>query len=73
MGEKLADDTFPPTSGNLFAYDPSTKIMKKLLSGLGISNGLTWSLDESIFYFIDSLSGQIKAYDYDNKTITLSK
>lgn len=72
MGEKLADGTFPTTLGNLFAYDPKTKVAKKLLSGLGIANGLTWSLDESIFYFIDSLSGVIKAYDYNSKTITLS-
>ncbi|XP_065221323.1 regucalcin-like isoform X2 [Planococcus citri] len=72
MGEKLKDGQFPPKSGNLFAYDPSTSTTKKLLSGLGIANGLTWSLDESIFYFIDSLSGQVKGYDYDSKNITLS-
>ena len=32
------------------------------------SNGPTWSLDGSKFYFVCTIQGIIKEYDYDYKT-----
>lgn len=33
-----------------------------------ISNGLDWSLDHRIFYYIDSLAFKVEAFDYDIQT-----
>ena len=35
-----------------------------LLTGLRISNGLTWSPDYRTFYFIDTPTRTVMAYDY---------
>ena len=37
-----------------------------------VSNGPCWSPDGKIFYFADSWSGEIWAYDYDQKTGAVS-
>ncbi|XKL61908.1 hypothetical protein PGB90_001741 [Kerria lacca] len=56
-------------SGVLFAEDNNAKT---LLDGISISNGLAWSLDEKEFYYIDSLTSEVAAFDYDKKNITIS-
>jgi sugar lactone lactonase YvrE len=38
---------------------------RKLLDGVRISNGLAWSPDYKIFYFIDTPTRQVRAFDYD--------
>jgi L-arabinonolactonase len=40
----------------------------KLEGGIIVSNGPCWSPDGQTFYFTDSWSGQISAYDYDLET-----
>jgi sugar lactone lactonase YvrE len=35
---------------------------------VAISNGLGWSPDRTTFYFIDSLAGELRAFDYDDST-----
>lgn len=71
MGNPQANGSFTPNDGNLFAYVQHKS--KRLLKGIGIGNGLAWSLDESVLYYVDSLSGQVKAYDYDGESISLCK
>jgi len=39
-----------------------------VLSGVGISNGLAWSPDGSIAYYVDTLTQRIDAFDYDAVT-----
>jgi sugar lactone lactonase YvrE len=51
-------------SGSLYSYSPDGKL-KKLITGLQISNGLTWSPDNRTFYHIDTPSRQVTAFDYD--------
>jgi len=40
-------------------------VLKTLLSGARISNGLAWSPDYKTLYFIDTPTRQVLAYDYD--------
>ncbi len=39
-----------------------------VLSGLTISNGMDWSLDDQTMYFIDSAGGSVQAFSYDRRT-----
>jgi sugar lactone lactonase YvrE len=36
-----------------------------LLEGIGLSNGLDWSLDGRLFYHVDTLERVVMVYDYD--------
>jgi sugar lactone lactonase YvrE len=40
----------------------------KKISDVTISNGMAWSLDRQTFYYIDTLSFEVAAYDYDDAT-----
>ncbi|HRQ33370.1 MAG TPA: SMP-30/gluconolactonase/LRE family protein, partial [Anaerolineales bacterium] len=50
-------------TGSLYSFDG--KSITKLLSDVTISNGLTWSADGKVFYYIDTPTRQVKAFDYD--------
>jgi sugar lactone lactonase YvrE len=54
-------------NGALYRLDPDLKVTK-LEGGIIVSNGPCWSPDGGTFYFTDSWSGQISAYDYDLAT-----
>jgi len=54
-------------NGALYRLDPDFKVTK-LDSNIIVSNGPCWSPDDKIFYFADSWSGEIWAYDYDINT-----
>lgn len=56
-------------NGALYRLDPDLKVTK-LESGIIVSNGPCWSPDGRTFYFTDTWSGQISAYDYDVETGT---
>lgn len=58
---------FVKDQGSLYCIEANSGA-KKLESSIGISNGLAWSLKDDKFYYIDSLTHQIVAYDYDRKT-----
>jgi sugar lactone lactonase YvrE len=67
LGRFLAgtmDDAEKQASGSLYSYSRDGTL-KTLLTGLQISNGLTWSPDHSTFYFIDTPTRLVMAYDYD--------
>ena len=65
MGEKNP-------SGNLYSLEAG-KQPRKLLDGIRISNGLAWSPDHKIFYYIDTPTRQVRAYDYDLETGNISR
>lgn len=50
-------------SGALYAYDGLN--ITTLLTGIRISNGLTWSPDHKTFYYIDTPTREVQAFDYD--------
>ena len=54
-------------NGALYRVDPDLSV-HKLDDGIIVSNGPCWSPDGNIFYFADSWSGEIWAYDYDPGT-----
>jgi sugar lactone lactonase YvrE len=53
-----------PGLGSLYRLDPdgSTHTM---LTGVGISNGIDWSLDGARMYYVDSLAQRIDIFDFD--------
>ncbi|MBM7825546.1 sugar lactone lactonase YvrE [Arcanobacterium pluranimalium] len=54
-------------SGRLYSYEEG-KGLTVLDEGIICSNGPCWSPDGSIFYFADTWTGDIWAYDYDLET-----
>jgi sugar lactone lactonase YvrE len=52
--------------GKLYSFDG--KKVTTLLDGVIISNGLAWSPDHKTFYYIDTPTREIKAFDYDPAT-----
>lgn len=58
-------------NGALYRLDPDLSL-HKLDDKIIVSNGPCWSPDGSIFYFADSWSGEIWAYDYDLDTGSVS-
>ncbi len=54
-------------AGSLFRLDPDGSV-RRMLENVTISNGLAWSGDGDIFYFIDTPTRKVVAFDYDIKT-----
>uniref|UniRef100_UPI00398EC3A3 regucalcin-like n=1 Tax=Pristiophorus japonicus TaxID=55135 RepID=UPI00398EC3A3 len=50
--------------GSLYALQSDHSVVKHF-DQVNISNGLDWSLDHKTFYYIDSLSFAVDAFDYD--------
>lgn len=53
-----------PGAGSLYSFNPQEGLQRNL-DGLGIPNGITWSLDNEKLYHIDSTSRTIKSYLFD--------
>jgi sugar lactone lactonase YvrE len=49
--------------GSLYRFDPDGSV-HTMDTGFTVSNGLGWSPDQRIFYFIDTFRRVINAYDY---------
>lgn len=59
-------------NGGLYAVDASLSV-RKVLAGIDCSNGLVWSRDEATFYYIDTPTQRVRAFDYDAEGGTLGK
>jgi len=57
--------------GHLYRIDADGSV-HEMLDGVRISNGLCWDEACSIFYYIDSPTGRIDAFDWDGETGTIS-
>ena len=62
----MADDE-SPHAGTLYRLDPDLSVTT-LVTGVGISNGIGWSPDERLMYYIDSHAHQVDVFDYDAAT-----
>ncbi|MFY4775363.1 SMP-30/gluconolactonase/LRE family protein [Metabacillus sp. RGM 3146] len=51
-------------TGSLYCLDHNLKI-RKIETNLGISNGLAWNKENTTFYFIDTPTQSVAAYDFD--------
>jgi sugar lactone lactonase YvrE len=58
--------------GSLYRLDADLGC-SRLLEGIGISNGLAWSLDDRILYYIDTPTRRVDAFDFDAETGGLSR
>jgi sugar lactone lactonase YvrE len=56
--------------GALYCFDG--KEVKKMIPNRKVSNGICWSADNSQMYYIDSLDYNIKGYDFDVETGSVS-
>ena len=61
------DDAEKAASGILYSFEAG-RSPRRLLDGIRISNGLAWSPDHKIFYYIDTPTRQVRAFDYDLDT-----
>jgi sugar lactone lactonase YvrE len=66
-GTKAEDDT--PGAGSLYRLDPDHRLTT-VLTGVTISNGIGWSPDERLMYYIDSPTRRVDVLDYDPATGT---
>ena len=53
-------------TGSFYSFDG--KSTRTLFRGVTISNGIAWSPDYKTFYYIDTPTCEVHAYDYDVKT-----
>lgn len=54
-------------TGSLYSLEEDGELIQ-LLSGVHVSNGMTWSPDFKTFYYIDTPARKVMAYDYDLST-----
>jgi sugar lactone lactonase YvrE len=64
VGSMNMDEKSP--TGALYSFDGRT--VTRLLDDIRISNGLTWSPDYKTFYYIDTPTHEVMAFDYDLPT-----
>jgi len=57
-------DDFASGVAALYRLDPDLRL-HRMLDGVTISNGLDWSPDGSLFYYADSATAAVDAFDYD--------
>jgi len=56
-----------PHAGTLYRFDPDGSL-HLMLRGITNSNGIAWSLDQKVMYYIDTPTLAVPAFDYDNAT-----
>ena len=54
-------------AANLYCMDTDLSV-RRMLTGVTTSNGLVWSLDHTMMYYIDTPTRQATAFDYDRDT-----
>ncbi|WP_327590693.1 SMP-30/gluconolactonase/LRE family protein [Nonomuraea sp. NBC_00507] len=58
-------------AGTLYRLDPDGAL-RALVTGVSVSNGLGWSPDGRTFYYADSPTGGVDAFDHDPETGALA-
>lgn len=71
MGNEVNGHT-APNQGTFYRIDDELK-PKKEISPVSISNGLAWNIEDDTFYYIDSPTRLVAAYDYNPSKGTIGK
>ncbi len=61
------DNDEAPARGSFYRLDTDHTVTE-LFDGVGISNGVGWSPDDTLMYYIDSLAYRVDVMDYDART-----
>lgn len=61
-GTMAEDDT--PGAGALYRLGPGRRC-ERVVGDVAISNGVAWSPDERLLYYVDTPTGRIDVFDYD--------
>ena len=72
MGHETLPGQLERYQGSLYSIDAAHTV-KMHVDKIDISNGLAWSLDNTVLYYIDSLPRKIYAFDFDLSTGSLCK
>ena len=72
MGDESKYDLAEKRIGTLYSYTNETGAVA-WKDTVGISNGLTWDVKRNKFYYIDSVTRDVKQFDYDPITSKISK
>jgi len=62
---------FKKGAASLYSIEPDGSF-RKVFGGVTVSNGINWSNDHKILYYIDTPLGNVRAWDYDNETGEIS-
>jgi sugar lactone lactonase YvrE len=63
-GTMAYDEAGPAGLGKLYRLDPDLSV-RPMLDGVSISNGIDWSPDDRLMYFIDSRTRRVDVFDFD--------
>jgi sugar lactone lactonase YvrE len=66
----MAMDEVTPGAGALYRVDPDFSV-RRMLTGITLSNGLDWSADNRRMYYIDSPTQGVDTFDFDLEQGTL--
>ena len=72
MGDEEKFDLSKTRVGTFYDFKNETGLTA-LKAGVGISNGLTWDIKRKKFYYIDSVTRDIKQFDYNPLTSEICK
>ena len=72
MGHEVTPAVPEREMGSLYSLGQD-HIVKEHVGKIDISNGLAWSHDNKIMYYIDSLPRKVYAFDFDIEAGTLCK
>lgn len=53
-----------PGCGSLYRLDPDGTVTR-MVEDVSISNGVAWSSDDTVMYYVDTASGGVDAFDFD--------
>ena len=63
-GTMAYDEAGPSGLGKLYRLDPDLSV-RTMVDGVSISNGIDWSPDDRLMYFIDSRTRRVDVFDFD--------
>jgi len=63
-GTMAYDEAAPAGLGKLYRLDPDLSV-RTMVDGVSISNGIDWSPDDRLMYYIDSPTRRVNVFDFD--------